>query len=193
MRRGTNSPQRGCQYMIRRLAPCLLVLLAGPALADAKRPQLRLTVEPAVAELVRSSEPTVRWALPSEPPPGLIGRSIVPPLRRDYDERGAKRQTLSLALGQTRFVAIRAKLAPRERSGTGEPIGPGHAGALGQRRLEGGAMIGAGVERRVGRFDLSARAMHGTIKGDELDPTMGAEVDRTSTSKSVTASARLRF
>jgi hypothetical protein len=183
-----------------------LLLLAGAACAspafakdnpDKRQPSL--TIEPIVARgLLAPAEPltTIRAPRLSVIDAEREGLIEPPPYRLEHegDTVTGKRARLSVAVGDTRLFAVSGKLSRRERPGPADAT-DGHR-ALGPRKLESGRIYGGGVERTLGRIDLSATYQYSHINGADLDPTTDGDamgIDQKHKSQSVQLKARLRF
>ena len=193
--------------MARSVAAHLLFLAgatcAAPAFAKDKSndPQPRLELQPIIASnLLAPAEPPTMNRAPRlflidaeraglvEPPPYR--------LEREGDVVTGKRAKLSVAVGDTRLFAVSGKLSRRERPGPPDSLDSRRSNPLGSRKLESGRLYGGGVERSLGRIDLSATYQFSRINGADLDAASddGAlDIDRKHKSQSVQLRARLRF
>ena len=109
-------------------------------------------------------------------------------LERDGDPVSGKRAKLSVPIGSTTVFAISGKLARRTGSTMPDPVeGPA---PLAGRKMDSGKVYGAGVERKLGRFDVSATYQYSRISAGEDSEALG---DGHAKSHSLRATARLRF
>ncbi len=191
--------------MARTIAPHLLLLAgaacAAPAFAKDKSnaPQPRFELQPIIAaNLLAPAEPltvtrTPRLDLIDAERAGLVEP---PPYRldREGDVASGKRAKVSVALGDTRLFAVSGKLSRRERPGPADAADGNRANA--PRKLESGRLYGGGVERSLGRIELSATYQYSRINGADMDPASdrsALDIDRNHKSQSVQVKARLRF
>jgi hypothetical protein len=109
-------------------------------------------------------------------------------LERDGDPATGKRAKLSLPVGSTTVFAIGGKLSRRTGSTMPDPVeGPV---PLTSRKMDSGRVYGAGVERKIGPFDVSAAYQFSRISDAGSDDGM---LERRARSHSVRATARIRF
>ena len=109
-------------------------------------------------------------------------------LERDGDPVTGKRAKLSLPVGSTTVFALGGKLSRRTGSTLPDPVeGPS---PLAGRKMDSGRVYGAGVERQIGRFDLSATYQYSRISAGDAGDSLG---DGHAKSHSLLASARIRF
>jgi hypothetical protein len=109
-------------------------------------------------------------------------------LERDGDPVTGKRARLSVPVGSTTVFALGGKLARRTGSTLPDPAeGPT---PLAGRKMDSGRVYGAGVERRVGPFDVSAAYQYSRVSAGEAGDAVGSGHAR---SHSLRATARIRF
>jgi len=109
-------------------------------------------------------------------------------LERDGDAVTGKRARLSVPLGSTTVFALGGKLARRTGSALPDPVeGPT---PLAGRKMDGGRVYGAGVERRVGPVDVSATYQYSRVSAGEAGDAIGSDRAK---SHSLRATARIRF
>jgi hypothetical protein len=109
-------------------------------------------------------------------------------IERDGNPVTGKRAKLSLPVGSTTVFALGGKLTRRTGSTLPDPVeGPS---PLASRKMDSGRVYGAGVERHVGRFDLSATYQYSRISRGEAGDSLS---DGHAKSHSLQASARIRF
>jgi hypothetical protein len=109
-------------------------------------------------------------------------------LERDGDPVTGKRARLSLPVGSTTVFALGGKLTRRTGSTLPDPVeGPS---PMASRKMDSGRVYGAGIERHVGRFDVSATYQYSRISAGEAGDGLG---DGHAKSHSLQATARIRF
>ncbi len=186
--------------MNREFASLLLCAAAGaiwaaPATAQdsARRPSF--AIEPIVADGLLSTveeqrpAPSLRLSIIDAERDGLLQPS---PWRldREGDPVTGKRAKLSVPIGSTTVFALGGKLARRTGSTLPDPVeGPT---PLASRKMDSGRVYGAGIERRVGPFELGASYQYSRIRSTNGDDGMAA-TDGRARSHSVRATARIRF
>ena len=109
-------------------------------------------------------------------------------LDRDGDPATGKRAKISVPVGSTTVFAVSGKLNRRTGSTMPDPVeGPM---PLTSRKMDGGRIYGAGVERIIGPFEVSAAYQYSRISDAGGDDSM---LERRAHSHSVRATARIRF
>lgn len=107
---------------------------------------------------------------------------------RGGDSVSGKRVKLSLPVGSTTVFALSGKLHRRTGPTMHDPTeGPS---ALTSRKMDSSRLYGAGVERTVGPFELSAAYQFSRIGGDGANDSM---LEQRAHSHSVQATARIRL
>ena len=139
--------------------------VANPRLAGA----FDLATAPATAEPADSTSADRLYRL--DPPPGTAT---------------GKRAKLSIAIGKSTLFAIAGK-AGRNRA---RPAPELTAGA--PRQSGGGKSYGAGIERRIGKFELGALYQYSKIAAEQFE-TNTPSLDGPGKSHNVRATARIRF
>ena len=133
------------------------------------------------------SPPSLRLSVVDAERAGLLAEPAWR-LERDGNAVTGKRVKLSLPVGSTTVFATSGKLSRR----TGPTMLDPAEGTmpLNNRKMDSSRTYGAGVERSVGPFEVSAAYQYSRIGGDSADDGM---VERRARSHSVQATARIRF
>lgn len=109
-------------------------------------------------------------------------------LERDGDAVSGKRAKLSLPLGSTTVFALGGKVSRRIGSTMPDPV-EGPAGIAGSK-MDSGRVYGAGLERRLGPFEVTATYQYSRISAGEAGDGVGSDRAK---SHALRAAARLRF
>ena len=168
-------------------------ILAAPAAArDApKRPSVAVEAIEAHGLLSavdeKRPEPSLRLSIIDAERAGLLEEPAWK-LERDGDPVTGKRAKVSLPVGSTTVFAIGGKLTRRTGSTLPDPV-EGPSGTA-SRKMDSGRVYGAGVERKVGAFDVSATYQYSRISAGEEGDSLS---DGHAKSHSLRATARIRF
>ena len=140
--------------------------VANPRLAGA----FDLATAPATAEPADSTSADRLYRL--DPPPGTAT---------------GKRAKLSVAIGKSTLFAIAGK-TNRTRARPAPELSAGVAA----RQSGGGKTYGAGIERRIGKFELGALYQYSKIAAEQADIN-APNLDGPGKSHNLRATARIRF
>ena len=168
-------------------------ILAAPASAkDApKRPYVTIEAIEAPSLLSateeKRSKPSLRLSIIDAERAGLLEEPAWR-LERDGDPVTGKRARLSLPVGSTTVFAIGGKLTRRTGSTLPDPV-EGPSGLAGHK-MDSGRVYGAGVERKIGPFDVNATYQYSRVSaGEDGEGIAGGHAK----SHSLRATARIRF
>ena len=172
------------------VSACACAAAASPALAKDRPPSFSIEQVIGTSLLGPLEEkplaPSLRLSIIDAERSGLLEEPGWR-LERDGDMVTGKRAKLSLPVGSTTIFALGGKLTRRTGSTIPDPIeGPA---PLASHKMDSGRVYGAGVERRVGPFELSATYQYSRISAGE-DVT---SADGHARSHSLQATARIRF
>lgn len=192
------NPRRMVDSTVNRELTSLLLLAAAGAVsaapADAKDPPKRPSVAIEAIEArgllsaieEKRAEPSLRLSIIDADRAGLIEEPGWQ-LERDGDLVTGKRAKVSVPVGETTVFALSGKLTRHTGSTMPDPVeGPT---PLASRKMDSVRVYGAGVERRVGPFELSATYQYSRI-GVADDSTTANGHAR---SHSLMATGRIRF
>jgi hypothetical protein len=164
---------------------------AAPALAKGAPPSLSIAPITGSSLLApiedKRPAPSLRLSIIDAERVGLLEEPAWR-LEHDGDPVTGKRAKLSLPVGSTTVFAIGGKLTRRTGSTLPDPVeGPS---GLTSRKMDSGRVYGAGVERKLGPFDVSATYQYSRISAGEAGDGLG---DGHAKSHSLQATARIRF
>lgn len=170
-----------CRWRARTVVFAVAIAASAPAIAEPKPAPPALAFELIRADsLLSHAEPDWKLSLTESELAAPIRTYRLGPAGDAYGQRAR----ISVELGDTTVFAIGGTLGRRDWSGPPDPVD----GFRGRRAS--GKIYGGGIERSIGRVELSAIYQYNRVNPDRSDPRLHMDNPR---SHSVRATARIRF